>query len=184
VFADGIWRLLSTLRPTRITASVYSWVWIRGRSSFTSSTSSAAAGARPGSRTRSRRPRAGMARRHESESPRTPDKLENSRPTISLVSCGVIQLAPSARRATRRTAPIHLPHNASTDSSRWSRAIGITPLSTNCAPFPTAFMTTRSTLPRPRFVPSFVVLVGTRDSGTAGAPHHRILNVPIISTFS
>ena len=35
-----------------------------------------------------------------------------------------------------------------------SRVIGTSPLSTSSAPFPTAPMTTRWTLPRPRFVPS------------------------------
>ena len=77
---------------------------------------SAAAGARLRSRTRLRQRRGGMARRHESESHRIPDKPANSRPPISLVNCGAIPSAPSAKRATRNGAPIHLPRNASMGS--------------------------------------------------------------------
>jgi hypothetical protein len=102
-------------------------------------------------RTRSRQPRAGMARRRVSESHRTLDKPENSRPPISLVNCGVIPLALSAKRVTRRGARIPLPHNASTDSSSWSPVIGTRHSSTNYARSPTAPTTIRSTLLRLRF---------------------------------
>ena len=88
------------------------------------------------------------------QSHRIPDKPGNSRPPISLVNCGAIPSAPSAKRATRNGAPIPLPRSASTGSSSWSRVIGTSPLSTSSAPSQTAPMTTRWTLPRPRFVPS------------------------------